>query len=96
MNAEGRRRNRCACKSYGEGRGSLERLKGPIKKASQTSDELRDDLDDAENQIAYLEALLAFEERSGYSSMISELKTRVKASQDRKYPFRAHMSLTMP
>lgn len=59
-------------KEKAEGRWSI--YKGQFKKASQTSDDLRDDFKGAKNQIAYLEALLAFEERSGYSSMISELQ----------------------
>lgn len=35
---------------------------------------VRQELNDAGNQIAYLEALLAFEERSGFSTLVSDLE----------------------
>lgn len=46
--------------------------KGQFKKANQISNDLRGQLEGRTNQIEYLETLLAFEERSGYSSMMSE------------------------
>lgn len=40
----------------------------------QRSNELGNDLKEARNQSAYLEKLLAFEERSGFSTMVSEMQ----------------------
>lgn len=52
----------------------LRRHKGHIKQANLTVDSLRDDLKLAKNSIGYLEKLLAFEEQSGYSSMVCDLQ----------------------
>lgn len=49
-------------------------LKGQAKRVNETMDRLADELGIATNYIAYLETLLAFEEQSGYSSMLSELQ----------------------
>ena len=45
-----------------------------MKLASQIFDHLGGQLKDARNLTAYVEGLLAFEERSGCSSMLSELQ----------------------
>lgn len=48
------------------------RCKGQVNQASQTSDDLHSELEGSKNQTAYLETLLAFEERSVYSSIVSQ------------------------
>ena len=45
---------------------------GHFKQALRTSDQLLGDLKKAKNQIAYLETLLVFEEKSGFSTLVSE------------------------
>ena len=48
--------------------------KGHLKRSLQTSEQLLGDLKKAENQIAYLERMLAFEEKSGFSTLVSEMQ----------------------
>ena len=48
--------------------------KGQYKKVLASSKEVRSDLKAANNRIRYLEKLLAFEERSGYSTLVSEMQ----------------------
>ena len=52
-------------------------LKGQARNANATMEHLRADLGMAQNQVTYLEALLALEERSGYSSLLGELLLEV-------------------
>lgn len=46
--------------------------KGHLKRSLQTSEQVLSELKNAENRISYLESLLAFEEKSGFSAHVSQ------------------------
>ena len=48
--------------------------RGRFKKMRNTSNSLRSKLKDSKDRIGYLEKLLAFEERSGFSALVSEMQ----------------------
>ena len=48
--------------------------KGNLRKMRNQNDGLRSKLKDSRNRIRYLEKLLAFEERSGFSTLVSEMQ----------------------
>lgn len=47
-------------------------LEGHLKEAQKAVSDLQGELQRARNQIEYLEALLVFEERSGFLTLVSE------------------------
>ena len=48
--------------------------KAQLKKTRNKSNGLHSKLKDSKNRIRYLEKLLAFEERSGFSTLVSEMQ----------------------